>query len=66
MRYPLACVSACALALAATTGVAQAQDGFTPTHAAQQRQYETSFQEGVSADDMRSLNRGFSRTVGNR
>src|SRR5690242_8556295 len=61
MRHPFACVSACALALAATTGVAQAQDGFTPAHAAQQRQYEASFQEGESADDMRALSRGFSR-----
>ena len=61
MRHPLACVSACALALAATTGVARAQDGFTPQHAAQQRQFEASFQEGVSADDMRSLSRSFSR-----
>src|SRR4051812_43680231 len=63
MRHPLACVSACALALAVTTGVAQAQDldGFTPGHAALQRQFEASFQEGVSADDMRTLNRGFSR-----
>src|SRR3954451_23954572 len=63
MRHPLACVSACALALAVTTGVAQAQDldGFTPGHAALQCQFEASFQEGVSADDMRTLNRGFSR-----
>jgi N-acetylated-alpha-linked acidic dipeptidase len=61
MRHPLACVSACALALAAPTGVAQAQEGFTPEHATQQRQYEANFQEGVSADDMRKLSRGFSR-----
>jgi N-acetylated-alpha-linked acidic dipeptidase len=63
MRHPLACVSACALALAAATGVAQAQDldGFTPDHAALQRSYEARFQEGVSADDMRTLSRGFSR-----
>src|SRR3954454_17854951 len=63
MRHPLACVSACALALATATGVAQAQDldGFTPDHAALQRQYEARFQEGVSADDMRALSRGFSR-----
>ncbi len=65
MRHALARVSACALALAATTGVAQAQtgdlDGFTPDHAALQRQYEARFQEGVSADDMRALSRGFSR-----
>ena len=63
MRHSLACVSACALALAATTGIAQAQDldGFTPDHAALQRSYEARFQEGVSADDMRALSRGFSR-----
>src|SRR4051812_35819623 len=56
---------ACASALAAATGVAQAQteplDGFTPGHATKQRDYEARFQQGVSADDLGNLNRGISR-----
>jgi N-acetylated-alpha-linked acidic dipeptidase len=62
-RAPLAVLAAGALTLAAATGVAQAQsglDGYTPENAAKQQQYEARFQDGVSADDIRSLSRDLS------
>jgi N-acetylated-alpha-linked acidic dipeptidase len=67
MRVSLArgLVVACAISLAGAVSVAQAQDGgldgFTPSNAEKQQQYESRFQQGVSADDLGRLNRGFSR-----
>jgi N-acetylated-alpha-linked acidic dipeptidase len=64
MRAPLALLAAGTLTLAGATGVAHAQtalDGYTPADAAQQQRYEAAFQEGVSADDIRSLSRNLSR-----
>src|SRR3954470_18487377 len=58
-------VLACAVSVGAV-GVAQAQpapaglDGFTPRHAALQRQYEARFQRGVSAGDIGRLSRRLS------
>jgi N-acetylated-alpha-linked acidic dipeptidase len=63
-RARLALLAAGTLTLAGATGVAQAQsglDGYTPANAAKQQQYEAGFQEGVSADDMRSLTRNIAR-----
>src|SRR3954465_5207277 len=60
-----AAVGAAVLSLGGAAGAAQAQtgdlDGFTPGRAATQRQYEQRFQEGVSADAIRSLSRTLSR-----
>src|SRR4051794_17059037 len=60
-----AAVGAAVLSLGGAAGAAQAQtgdlDGFTPGRAATQREYEQRFQEGVSADDIRSLSRNLSR-----
>jgi N-acetylated-alpha-linked acidic dipeptidase len=66
MRARLAVVAACGLACAGGAGTARAQDegaldGFTPGHAAQQRDYESRFQQGVSADSLGRLNRNLSR-----
>src|SRR4051794_39936358 len=64
-RGRLVLLAACAMAFAGVVGAAQAQegdlDGFTPGHAAQQQQYEARFQQGVSADSLGRLNRGYSR-----
>src|SRR4051812_3423817 len=64
-RGRLVLLAACAMAFAGVVGAAQAQegdlDGFTPDHAAQQQQYEARFQQGVSADSLGRLNRGYSR-----
>jgi N-acetylated-alpha-linked acidic dipeptidase len=64
-RGRLVLLAACTMAFAGVVGVAQAQegdlDGFTPDHAALQRQYEAHFQQGVSAESLGRLNRGYSR-----
>src|SRR3954466_5944809 len=64
-RGRLALLAACATSLAGAVSVAQAQDGdldgFTPSNAAKQREYEARFQQRVSADDLGRLNRRFSR-----
>src|SRR3954447_16744687 len=64
-RARLALLATGTLTLAGVTGVAEAQttglDGFTPANAAQQQQYEQGFQEGVSADDIRTLSRNLSK-----
>ena len=66
-RGRMAVLVACGLVCAGGVGSARAQteagglDGFTPGHAASQRAYEARFQRGVSADDIRRLNRGLSR-----
>src|SRR5262245_28958660 len=53
------------MTLAGAVSVAQAQDGdldgFTPSNSAKQRDFEARFQQGVSADDIGRLSRGFSR-----
>ena len=62
-RARLAMLAAGTLTLAGATGVAQAHaglDGYTPANAAKQQQYEAGFQDGVSADDIRTLNRNLS------
>jgi N-acetylated-alpha-linked acidic dipeptidase len=60
-RARLVFLAAGTLTLAGATGVAEAQtaglDGYTPANAANQQQYEAGFQDGVSADDLRSLSR---------
>src|SRR3954454_24520209 len=64
-RGRLALLAACAMTLAGAVSVAQAQDGyldgFTPSNADKQRQYEARFQQGVSADDIGRLSRNLSR-----
>src|SRR3954453_7818436 len=64
-RGRLALLAACATSLAGAVSVAQAQDGdldgFTPSNAVKQREYEARFQQRVSADDLGRLNRRFSR-----
>ena len=62
----LALLAVSVMTVAGAASVAQAQDdggldGFTPEHAALQRQYEARFQQGVSADDLGRLNRSLSR-----
>src|SRR3954452_12870059 len=61
----LALLAACAMTLTGAVSVAQAQDGdldgFTPSNADKQRQYEARFQQGVSADDIGRLSRNLSR-----
>jgi N-acetylated-alpha-linked acidic dipeptidase len=66
-RGRLALAAACAMTLGGAVGIAQAQtdagglNGYTPGHAALQREYEARFQQGVSADDMGRLSRNLSR-----
>jgi N-acetylated-alpha-linked acidic dipeptidase len=64
-RGRLALLAACTMTLAGAVSVAQAQDGdldgFTPSNADKQRQYEARFQQGVSADSIGRLSRNFSR-----
>src|SRR4051812_17376982 len=63
----LSMLAVCGVLCAGAAGSAQAQtpggdlDGFTPAHAAQQRDYEARFQQGVSAEDLGRLNRRLSR-----
>jgi N-acetylated-alpha-linked acidic dipeptidase len=64
MRASVALLAAGTLTLAGATGVAQAQtglDGYTPANAAKQQQYEARFQDGVSADNIRTLTRSLAK-----
>jgi N-acetylated-alpha-linked acidic dipeptidase len=66
MRTRLLVLAACGAVCAGGAGTARAQDGgaldgFTPGHATQQRDYESRFQQGVSADSIGRLNRNLSR-----
>ncbi len=67
MRGRVAVVAACGMVCAGGASSALAQtdagglDGFTPERAALQREYESRFQSGVSAQDLGQLSRSLSR-----